>query len=603
MAFINKNYNPGISQRYLFGDNEYNFNNIVIPKNGIALFDSNTGIGGENYFPADGDTVTVVAGYTQNSSLVNVKEFDPALGNTIYYLVTDKKYTVADKDEIISLATPIVVSFFPASGGYGDRYQGGFVFSNPSNYTNLYLIFDYTDVLDSTPFSFIGSFDERIIDIYYGTDKGVASVDYITIDKPVRYKLFWNNVLVADTGYVGLNSLSNYNDLIAAGVDEADINLQTPYDGLVNNGTGTMSFNKYLDYSKATLVLAAPLDLTEFELTKISPTLTSFYIDLANGDDSNVCSQTPQTQYYHDGASALPVLGDRIYIDAVGSALFDGASAYHQISTTPLIVPPVSGGVYVVVDERGVVRSEGSCDCGEVAIPVVTAQGYVFTTNQDVNVALQATNNPFLWSIATTADDYEITGGDTGTIFDITDLVYGAKTVTMNIGESTVISSTTAPVIVGGTGTSTIVGPSVSTVLPNGISFNTLTGELTGVAADECEFSFDVTASNCVGASLPVTITITITQSNVFVPFLIDIENFGTNSAGACSLTAPLYSVLYHNGPNDTPDIGDIVARTMNGSQSNVELFFGGCMWYKVYNSSKVIKICETGKVCDSFAC
>ena len=81
----------------------------------------------------------------------------------------------------------------------------------------------------------------------------------------------------------------------------------------------------------------------------------------------------------------------------------------------------------------------------------------------------------------------------------------------------------------------------------------------------------------------------------------MDVENFGVTSSAACALTSPLYSVLYHNGSGDTPTIGDLVLRIydLNGSATP---FFGGGMWYVAYNSD-VLKICETGKVCDVYTC
>ena len=37
------------------GSSEFNLPNIGIPSNGIALFDSRTGIGGIDYMPSDGE--------------------------------------------------------------------------------------------------------------------------------------------------------------------------------------------------------------------------------------------------------------------------------------------------------------------------------------------------------------------------------------------------------------------------------------------------------------------------------------------------------------------------------------------------------------------
>jgi len=145
-------------------------------------------------------------------------------------------------------------------------------------------------------------------------------------------------------------------------------------------------------------------------------------------------------------------------------------------------------------------------------------------------------------------------------------------------------------------------GVCLSYILPNGLSFDTNTGILSGVVNDECDFSFDVEATNCFGTSATETIDISIIPSSKFKPFLIDVENFGTDGPTACAVASPLYSVLYHNGAGDVPVVGDYVIRTYT-NQASAEPFFGGCMWYSVYNSLDTLKICQTGKVCDAYTC
>jgi len=87
--------------------------------------------------------------------------------------------------------------------------------------------------------------------------------------------------VVADSGYVGLNSLTNYNNLIAAGVDPEDINLVFPYNGLVNNGNGSLRFKK-LDSTidTAEIIVSSPLSTSTWIINKVDPYLTPFYIGL-----------------------------------------------------------------------------------------------------------------------------------------------------------------------------------------------------------------------------------------------------------------------------------------------------------------------------------
>lgn len=583
------NVNQGFS---FTGSSDYNFANISLQETGIALFDSYTGIGGIDYMPADGDTVTVIAGFDTDPK-TDARQFDPTMNNNIYYVVTDIEYGANDKDTLVSLGTIIPVTYNVVL----KRYEGTFTFSNPNDLPNLYLIWDYTDNLDSGTITYTGKHTERIVDIDYGTNRGIAGVDYSTLSRPVRFQLKWNNVIVGDTGYVGLNSLTNYNALISAGVDPNDIKLSYPYNSLVNNGTGQLRFNKFSTVADAYLFISAPRDTNAFGATRVDPTLTDFFLDPTDGDATTVCAQVPSTKYRHDGSGALPTIGDRVYVDSSGIDLFNGNNAYHQINTSASSI-----GSYVVIDTNGVVVSQGSCTCTEVAVPTITPAAFVFSIGQSVNVRLEATNNPTSWEIITTCDEYLLDGGTTGTIFNYTDCNSVTIDLTLSIGETKLICTTGAPTIVGGDGSYTLNGPCQSFVLPKGLSFDNGTGTISGNVSDECEFSFDVEATNCFGTSVTETITISIVSANNFKPFLIDVENFGNTNSEACAITSPLYSVLYQNGAGDTPVVGDYIIRTYAG-QSTAEPFFGGCKWYVVYGTSDVIKVCETGKVCDIYTC
>ncbi len=569
------------------GSSEYNLPNIGIPSNGIALFDSRTGIGGIDYMPADGDTVTVIAGFDSGVDTI-VRQFEPDMNNNIYYLVTDIDYGANDKYEILSLATAVPVIFTVAK-----RWEGTFLFSNPDDLPNLYLIWDYTDNLNLGIITYVGKNTDRIVNIDYSSNRGIAGVDYAALTKPVRFQLKWNNVTVGDTGYVGLNSLSNYNALIAAGVDANDIKLVYPYDGLVDNGTGQLRFNKFATLAEAYLLISAPLNNNSLNVVKVDTALTDFFIDITNGDITNICAQVPSTKYYHDGSGALPTIGNRIYTDAYGAVLFNGANAYHQINSVAASI-----GLYVAIDENGTIYAEGSCVCAEVADPVVSQVDLTFVRNQAVIIQFEASNNPTSWDVTATCDEYTLFGGTTGTVFNMTDCKYGVQDVTVSINESRVICSSTLPTVVGGDGTVTLNGPCLSSILPNGLSFDLNTGILSGTVVDTCEFSMEVTATNCFGTSAPETINITVMADNKFKPFLIDIENFGVDGATAC-LISPLYSVLYHNGAGDIPVVGDYIYRDAFSTQP----LMGGDMWYKVYSSLDSLEVSNFGKVCDAHTC
>jgi hypothetical protein len=293
------------------GSVEYSFSNVILDdKNRMQASGNISGYEGIDAIPYDGATVTMKA---DASGATDQKDFDPPLNNRLFYLVTDEVYTEDDYDTIVSLATEIYPTL--VSG----EFVATFVFNNPNNYSNLYLFWDYRNNLDEGTVTNTASDFEKYIEVNLGDNVGRSGVYYDITDVPARIKIMWNDVVVADTGYVGLNSLVNYNALISAGVSDDDINLVEPYDGLVNNGTSTLLFNKYSSLSNAVVKVESPLSSVSFLLETVLPSLKSFYIDTTNGTIDDVCDQCPTTVYYHDGIGTRPVEGDRIYTDADGT--------------------------------------------------------------------------------------------------------------------------------------------------------------------------------------------------------------------------------------------------------------------------------------------
>jgi len=106
------------------GSSTYEINNVVVSNNNIALFDQLTGVGGVDYMPYDGATVTVKAG----DSTGTYQDLAPTLNNKLYYHVSDKIYDARDKDTLVNISTEIPVIY---SGG---EFVGTFVFVNPNDY-------------------------------------------------------------------------------------------------------------------------------------------------------------------------------------------------------------------------------------------------------------------------------------------------------------------------------------------------------------------------------------------------------------------------------------------------------------------------------------
>lgn len=610
-----------INQGFKYTDSStYDFTNVDINDNGLSLFDSLTGIGGIDFIPYDGSSVTVYSGNVNSDP--NIKDLQPSLNNKAYYLVTDVVYKDTDKDLIISLATPISLTLYtylqddvldtllddvedPLIGTYsgatsGNVYVGTFVFNNPNDYEYLYLIWDYTDSLNGGTASYEGVASTKYIDVDFGSDIGNAAVDYIVdpASGPARFILKYNNNNVGDTGYVGLNSVTNYNALIALGIPDDEIALVSPYDGLVDNGTGSINFNKYLPTGEGLLTAYSPLVLTKWDLARVDPTLTSFYINTSAGTSANVCAQAPITNYYHDGLGATPTVGDRVYTVSDGTVTFDGTSSYHLISSTYSAIPPISGGKFVVVNADGVCVLYGECDCTEVAIPVIDQVDINIVQNKFVNLIFSATNNPTSWEVVSSCNNYVLNGGTKGSIFAIVDCDSVARNVTVNVNTDVTVCTTALPTLSFGDGTITAGTACMSSILPQGLSFDINTGILSGTPVEACEYAIELIATNCFGDSVNATVNISVATGIQLTPFAVDVENFSDSGAGACVLT-PVYSLLYHNGIGNIPDVNDDIFLDHRG----IDLFMGGSRWYNIDISTYSIKICETGKVCDTNVC
>ena len=569
------------------GSSEYTVNNINADEAEVSLFDKITGVGGVDYIPYHGSTVTVKTGRIDSSSETN--KLQPSLNNKVYYLVSDIEYTQDDKDTIISLATEITVSLDSGT----QRYTGDFVFNNPNNYDYLYLIWDYADNMSSGFASYSGDSSTRYIDINFGTNVGSSGVRYDNTGKPSRFAIRWNGSIVADTGYIGLNSTANYNDLIAAGVSADDIKLVTPLDGLVNNGSGDLLFGKTIaNINEAQLTVYSPLNSSAWDLERLMPSLNSFYIGLTNGTIGNVCTQTATTNYYHSGPGSIPTVGDIIYTDANGLIPYGGSNAYHLVSLTSLGTAPTSGGKYVAVDENGAVILEGNCDCSEATVPYIYTTDISLVAGRGFDLQIGVNGNPTSWTLASTCNEYVINGGTMGSIFSYTDCNGLAKNEPVGSLKESKICSSTTPLLTTGNGTATIGLACAEYTLPAGISFDNNKGVLFGTPVAPMLKSITLTATNCKGTSSSRTINITIQSSDTIKPFAIDVENFGDIGDAACAVT-PTYSLLYHNGDSRVPYVGDTVFKDDKG----VEGFNGGDMWYKMDHSTYSIKISSSGMI------
>jgi hypothetical protein len=395
------------------GSSTYTIDNVILSNSAIALFDSSTGVGGIDYIPYDGASVTVVAG----STAASYEKLAPTLNNKLYYLVSDIQYSATDKATILAAATEIPVVF---SAGV---FTGQFIFSNPNNYDYVYLLWDYEDKMNTVA-SYKGVTENRSIGMSFGTTIGRAGISFNTIDpdQPTRYQIEWNGEIVADTKYVGLNSTANYNALIAAGIPAEDIGLVAPYNGLVDNGDGTIEFYKYLNTADANLIVSSPFSSSTWIASKIDPYLKSFYISEDPGIPSDVCAQCPDVELFHNGSELLPQVGDTVFATSDGAEKYVGDEYLHLIDRGPCSVPPIADLSYITIDISGVVTSIQSCTCFEYAAPFILADTITVESNIQESVTIEVINNPTSWNLLASTLPSEASFSD-GTIYLITALL------------------------------------------------------------------------------------------------------------------------------------------------------------------------------------
>ena len=80
--------------------------------------------------------------------------------------------------------------------------------------------------MDNGSVSYSGKVGPIVVNVDYGSDIGTCGIDYKVNGAPSRFIMQYNSGIIYDTGYVGLNTSSNYDDLIAAGVAPENIKLQ-----------------------------------------------------------------------------------------------------------------------------------------------------------------------------------------------------------------------------------------------------------------------------------------------------------------------------------------------------------------------------------------
>ncbi len=577
------------SQKYNYsssGTLGYEFNDTIFKPVDVALFDTASDVAGTNGIPAPGDTVTVYA-YKDNASTLNAElnPFIPSTGNKVYYLVSNTEYTQEDYATVIALGTPITMSLV------GSEYSGTFVYTAPSNELYLYLVWDYRNtVACGSSISYSGEATTTPTIVNMGSANGRVSYTYDAQSTPDRFTISVGGNVVADSGYVGLNSLANYNALIAAGVSEDDINLSFPYNGIVNNSTGTLSYVKSSN-AETVLTVYSPLSSNSWTATTACAALSSFTLDTTNGTLANVCSQTPSTTKYHNADGGAVSVGCTIYNESTGATVYDGGNAYHKTGTNLMFVT-----------SSGVVTEITSCVCSETAPPIVTISDMEFGPGQSVNFKVPATNSPTSYTLVSACGNFSLFGGSDGAVF------YGAncetgyyETIVVSGGETATrcfASGTVSQISGSADATLVVVGACSGFSLPAGLSFESTTGVISGTVEGIGEYQASFTATNCFGTGPSTQVVISSVLNDTPATSFEVFINGQATSASACGLLVLGWDYLYHNGYYTYPIVGDTVYLQSRGGN----VFVGGSLWYKT-NNNQSCQISNDGVVLAVFNC
>ena len=577
------------SQKYNYSSSGalgYAFTDTSFTNGSVSMFDTLGAPAGTNGIPKPSDTVTLYA-YNTTSGIVGdpANPFLPGLGNKAYYLVSNTQYTSQDYLTMISLATPVTMTLS------GSEYSGTFTYLTPSNEQYLYLLWDYRNIIAcGATASYSGTALTSNTTVTTGSANGNVTFNYDAQSTPDRFVITLNGAIVADSGYVGLNSLANYNALIAAGVSDSDIKLVSPYDGLVNNSTGTLKFTK-TQTGDPNLTVYSPLSSNGWSVVTACVSLNTVTIDTTNGTIANVCSQTPATVKYHNGTSATPTVGVVVYNESTGATVYNGGNAYHKFGTS-----------YAFITSSGVITEVGSCVCSETFSPIVTMSDIEIAVAAGVSIKIAATNNPTSYSLVTTCTSFTFYGGIDGAVF------YGAncetgyyETFPVSAYETSSRCFTAGTVTkLSGSADATLeaTGACGETSLPFGITFDSTNGFLSGIAEGQGQYKATFNATNCFGTGPNTTINISAVQLDVpATAFQINVDDQAT-AAAACALVPEVWVTLYHNGYYTYPILGDTVYIQSRGGNT----FDGNNLWYAI-NNNQATQISDDGVVTAVFNC
>lgn len=547
-----------VKLRYNYtGSSEFEYVGNVSDFN-TPIFSLESGINQIEFLPIEGTTVEIEVP-NPNTGL---RTFDPNLNNAIYYLLTNNNSP--SRDDVLNFGIALSIS---NSDGY---YRSSFTFNNPDGYTNLFLVVDSTNTInisDTLNFT-MGSGEIKIIDGITSSGGKIIEINYQCVEDGNEIFLEQNGSVVFSTGII------------------------------TALGTGSIKLKKITDLPEEfRIIIKGSSTSGDIELTYNEPLLTEFYIDLTDGEISDVCSQVANTRRYHNGLNTLPVEGDFIYTTSLGDTKYNGGNFLHVVSPT-IMVSPSSSSIYIGVDLEGKVLSTGSCVCSELAVPVINQGDIVLKQDEQFSIAISATNNPFKWQINTSCTEYRLSGGIRGAVFSYKDCDSVEQNIAVGInGSKKICTLSDPPSLISGTGVFEEIGKCTEGILPEGLTFRD--GLLFGIPSTPAKKIISLIASNCFGDSVSTDINVIIQSALQMKPFAIITREPKKTNADACTIPTADFELLYHNGKGDIPMENDVIYVDQYG----INVFVGGDLWYNINNGVNSVQIDPSGVVKSVYIC
>lgn len=538
------------------------------------------GIEGEPGLPVEGDTVELKI---SEIGVVNKSTFSPDLGGKMYFLKTNTVYNQSQLDQ--ALADPGLASVTPVL--VGSDWVGSFTF-NRVGFRYAYFIVDFRNIITA---SGVAVFDfPAASNNVAGTFKG--KIDFT--DNEGRVSLPYTPSGVAGNIYTIKSG-----DTVIATTGTTPVTV-----------AGTLDFVKTSNTNVFDVEIEFFGDNQNFRLEAPLPTLTLFDYEstaesLDPADPLYICraaAPLPNNQRWHNGSGALPVEGDIVYENPLGTSRTSGGT-YHRYGT---VAAPNS--IYLFVQADGTITQTSACAaCAEVAVPVISTPATVYLQESKfTELNIIASNNPTFYELAGTCSSIAVTSGTEGATITWVDCGSLNQNKTLRPNETVFITTAIGYTTTSGTTTSLTNGIQASTYLPEGMEFDLTKGIISGTPSQTGTFPIDFVARNCFGASANFTLTFVVSSEGRRT-FLMDGTQFDYNPGLACGLTATS-TLFYHSGEQDDPKLNDIVSVPVlgNGGSSDLGPFRGGYVWYfaeSIGANGSALLIDDTGTIRDIVTC